>query len=205
MKIDLRVPEGVSGDWKVSHFTVKDSKEEQFWSMVKYGDRAPYPGDYVRLSFQGGTIMSNTTAEVRDHYPFIHRATGHVLIHGLGLGMCVEAVMHKEEVLSITVIELSEDVIKLVAPTYQHPKVQIIQADALKFKPTRKYDVVWHDIWPSINSDNLEEMKKLHRRYGRFARWQGSWARNICEREYREERERETYEKLIRRMHKINL
>jgi hypothetical protein len=30
----------------------------------------------------------------------------------------------------------------------------------------KRYDMVWHDIWDDICSDNLEGMAKLHRKYG---------------------------------------
>ena len=59
--------------------------------------------------------------------------------------------------------------------------------DALQFMPRgMKFTVVWHDIWNHICSDNLPDMHKLHRKYGRRTDWQGSWARHLCERQMRE-------------------
>jgi spermidine synthase len=121
---------------------------------------------------------------------FIYKAEGHVLINGLGLGVCLKAVLEKKEVIKVTVIEKSEDVIKLVAPSFQDDRVEIINADAFEYKPPKGvvYDVVWHDIWQDICTDNLEQMKKLHRKYGRKCKWQGSWSRKLCE--YYERKER---------------
>ena len=72
--------------------------------------------------------------------------------------------------------------------------MDIVQADAFTVKLPRpslflhvprdtRYDVVWHDIWDNICADNLPEMHRLHRRYGRRCDWQGSWARWHCERQ----------------------
>lgn len=62
--------------------------------------------------------------------------------------------------------------------------MQIINADAFAYKPpkSKRYGAVWHDIWANICADNLPEMHKLHRKYGRIADWQGSWCRWQCER-----------------------
>ena len=63
-------------------------------------------------------------------------------------------------------------------------KLNIICADALEWKPPKgtRYNAVWHDIWDNICGDNLDDMKKLHRKYGRRTNWQGSWCRDQCER-----------------------
>jgi len=87
--------------------------------------------------------------------------------------------------LSVTVVEKSKDVISLVAKHYlgDH-RVTIVNADAYLYKPPKgvKYDAVWHDIWDNICGDNLPEMTRLHRKYGKRADWQGSWCRSLCRR-----------------------
>jgi spermidine synthase len=130
--------------------------------------------------------MSDTPAELEDMYYFVYHAKGKVLINGLGLGAAVQAVLSKPEVEHVTVIEISEDVIKLVADHYLKrygDRLTIIHADALTWQPPKgqKFDTVWHDIWDSICTDNLEEMGRLHRRYGKRAAWQASWCREQCE------------------------
>lgn len=181
----VTVPEGKSGDWKVERFSI--SKKEARWSSVRDGWRAVREGEYTKLIHHGRCIMSDTQAEQQDHYQPVRYARGHVLINGLGIGMVLLNCMKKESVERATVIELSPDVINLVASHYQSmygDKLEIIQADALTWKPPKgiKYGMVWHDIWPDITGDNYEEMKKLHRRFGRFADWQGSWCRSECRR-----------------------
>jgi hypothetical protein len=71
-----------------------------------------------------------------------------------------------------------------VAPHIGDDRLRVIHADALKWMPPKvmRWSVVWHDIWDDISVDNLNEMTKLHRRYGRRCDWQGSWCRAECER-----------------------
>lgn len=144
--------------------------------------RAPKPGTYTRLVHERrGVVMSDTTAERRDHYPFVMKAKGHCLINGLGLGMCLAAALNKPEVESVTVVEIDEDVIRLVGPAYKDERVKIIHSSAFEYKPEKdvRFGAVWHDIWDSICEDNLSEMATLHRKYGRRCDWQGSWGKEI--------------------------
>jgi hypothetical protein len=196
--IPIDVPDGESGDWKVTTFTVNDEEAKRFNLANLFGGvhgRDIKPGTYKKLTCKGrGIIMSNTPAEIRDHNYFIYKATGSVLINGLGLGVVLKAILAKPEVTSVTVIEKEEDVIKLVAPYYTDPRVTIIHADAYEWKPAKgiKYDYVWHDVWDNICTDNLEGMGKLHRKYGRRTAWQDSWSRDTCIYERRRE-QRECY------------
>ena len=45
-------------------------------------------------------------------------------------------------------------------------KVTVIEGDVYTWKPDRKYDCVYMDIWSYVNSDVYEEMKTLKRKYG---------------------------------------
>ena len=88
------------------------------------------------------------------------------------------------ELSGINVGEIAEDVIGLVAPYFEKDsRVQIIHDDALVWKPPKntRYNAIWHDIWDNICADNLPQMHKLHRKYGRRTDWQGSWCRGLCE------------------------
>ena len=185
-KVD--VPLGERGDWRVDRFVVSeaDSAFTRLRAAFK-GSREEVPaGQYTRLTLHAATIMSDTPAEISDHLSFIYRAKGRVLINGLGLGMCAQAALRKPEVQRVTVIEKSADVIALVAPHYRErfdDRFTVIEADALTWTPPKgaRYDVVWNDIWANQSSDNLPDMHRLHRRYGRRAGWVGSWCRWMCE------------------------
>lgn len=159
------VPEGTSGDWIVDKFTV-----EMGVGALRYAfaGRAVPPGQYTRLrNPKVSAWMTDTPAEYRDVAYFIHFATGDVLISGLGLGMVVKALLLKPDVTSITVLELEADVIALVAPSYPDPRVRIIHADCRTWKPDRKFDWAWHDIWGDVSEDDLPEMATICRRYAR--------------------------------------
>lgn len=184
----VKLPEGKSGEVEVQRFTVTEEGARRFaMQNICYGRSVP-AGDYTRLLIGGQIMMSDTPDEARDHRELLWNARGDVLINGLGIGLALHAVLRKPEVESVTVVELSEDVIKLVGPSYDDPRVTIVQADALEWRPERgrRFGAVWHDIWPNICSDNLEEMHRLHRAYGRRCDWQGSWCRYECERLRRE-------------------
>ena len=180
-----RVPAGVSGGWSVRKFEVTpEAAAIERMRAIFGGGRGVPEGHYTGLYHGGEVVMSDTPDERRDHYGLFHAATGHVLIHGLGLGCALAVVLTREDVESVTVIERSPDVIALVDPSFADPRLRIIQADAYTWKPPRgeRYGAVWHDIWPNICADNLDGMKRLHRRYGGRCDWQASWCRARCER-----------------------
>jgi len=129
--------------------------------------------------------MSDQRPEVEEHREFFERARGHVLVHGLGLGMCAAAAARKRSVRSVLVVERSPDVLKLVGPSLRRlSKIQIVQGDAYRwaFRKRAYWDVVWHDIWPTLDPKNVEEMDELEARFARHCAWQGSWQRGWCER-----------------------
>ena len=187
MKTDIDIPCGASGEWRIEEFIVTEEDAKLFNLRARFniGSREIEVGKYKKLLRGETLVMSNTPSELDDHSWFISIAEGNILVNGLGLGEVLVALLKKKEVKSVTVIELSEDVIKLVAPHFSKDKrVNIIQANALEWKIPKgtRYDCVWHDIWDNICSDNLEEMKKLHRKFGRHTKWQSSWCRDLCER-----------------------
>jgi hypothetical protein len=190
---DVTVPEGAKGEWKIERFTVP---REPTIAGIRFAlaGRAVYPGTYTRLVHKRrGVIMSDTPAEKRDHLYFIGKAQGHVLINGLGLGMCLAAVLAKPVVIKATVVEIDTDVIALVSPHYAHdPRVEIVHASAFDYQPPKdvRYGAVWHDIWDEISEENLPEMARLHRKYGRRTDWQASWGKDTIERQRRADRRR---------------
>jgi predicted membrane-bound spermidine synthase len=171
----VSIPEGQSGQWSVKHVDIPDNVVQRF------RERYFEPGRYTQLFRGGHLVMSDTPAERRDHLGFVQASSGDVLISGLGLGMCLGAVLRKPEVQSVTVLEISADVIALVAPSYKDERVNIVQADARQWTPPKgkRFRAVWHDIWDDICSDNLPEMRSLNRRYGKRADWKGCWSQDL--------------------------
>lgn len=166
------------------------TREQAMFSIIRDGPRRCPPGRYVRLMRDGRCIMSNTPAEMEDLYPLRRHARGEVLINGLGLGIAAQAALKKEEVKSVTVVEISADVISLVAPAIADPRLTVIHADAYEFQIPKgaRYDAVWHDIWDDLCADNLPMMTRLHRKYGHRTDWQRSWGRELIQAEERRRR-----------------
>lgn len=183
------VPEGHIGDWTVEKFEVTeaDSKFHNLRESINSRCRFVDPGVYTRLTRHEQVIMSDTQAEICDHMEPIRQAkNGLALINGLGLGVVLQGILDEPAIEHLTVVENSPDVITLVGSHWQDrygDRLTIMLADAFDWQPPKntRYCVVWHDIWSNITSDNLPEMHKLHRKYGRRCGWQGSWCRNLCE------------------------
>ncbi|KAB7891370.1 hypothetical protein [Poseidonibacter ostreae] len=113
-------------------------------------------------------VMSDSFMEKRTNQDFINKANGDVLIAGLGIGMIILAIQDKEDVRSITVVEICEelkDIVMVGLEKVLNDKVTIIIEDINKFKPTKKYDTVYCDIWNTIDGINWEEMKSLTRKF----------------------------------------
>jgi len=196
------IPEKEVGDWAIRKFTIDQeaAKRDRLSCLFsgEYG-RSVDPGDYTKLAHRRrGVIMSDTPAEKNDHYMFVRRASGKVMINGLGLGMVTNALLQKSDVTRVVVVEMEAEVISLVAPHFQDPRVEIIEADCFEVMPkdlsvttTDRFDYVWHDIWDTISADNWPEMNKLHRKWGRFSHYQDSWCRNRVLRLHQEEKQYE--------------
>ncbi len=183
------IPEGVSGNSIISHFTL--SKQDVEFSMLRaamgHSEEAMRPGRYVKLEVNGMLMMTDTQNEQQTNRWFVHRAKGAVLIAGLGVGMVLVPVMRKEEVRRVTVIEKYQGVIDLVEPALranltddQNEKLEIICADIFTWKLSRgtKWDTIYFDIWPDSCVDNLKEITKLKRRFARrktTVGWMGAW------------------------------
>jgi len=204
MKINITIPDNKSGDWEISSFEInKDQASlfntQQLFSGV-YG-RSVQPGKYKRLTYKQEVIMSNTPAEIRDHGHFIYKAkrSKKILINGLGLGVALTEILTSDIVEHVKIIENSQDVINLITPYFNDTRIEIIHENALKYKPIKneKFDCVWHDIWAEISDENIPDMIKLHRRYGKRTKWQGSWCRNRCEQMRKEDKRDEENRKIM--------
>lgn len=190
-KVD--VPAGEKGSWVVEKFEITPEGAARFNLMERYnnhglGYRGVEVGSYTRLcnkkiGWNHGLVMSDTPAEVSDHFRAIEKAEGQVLITGLGLGVVLNACLMNPKVEHCTVVEIEPDIIALVAPHYQKKwgdRLTIVNEDAFKYQPPKgiKYSMIWHDIWTDICADNYNDMKILKARYRPFKKiggWQGCW------------------------------
>lgn len=186
----VNIPEGKKGGAQIIHFEVDEAgaKMANMREVMHGSRRYIVPGKYTKLISRGQLQMSDVPAEKSDHWQAVRQARGDCLVTGLGIGMVASAMALKPEVRSVTVIEIDQDVVDLVAP-YLDPKITVICADALTWPLPKgvKWDVIWHDIWPDICSDNAETMTRLKRRFARRKiGWMGAWVEGQVARLHRD-------------------
>lgn len=182
------VPEGESGSVRIDHFVIEDKLGPHTLRWALHPEEWIAPGKYARLLINGGTVMSDTQMEQRSNYEAVSKATGHVLIAGLGLGMVLLPILKKKDVKSVTVIEKNPDVIAMITSAIckavgkvAAKKLNVIQADIREWRPAlsvRQFDTIYFDIWSDMNVDEVEDRKTLHaafRKYLRKGGWIGSW------------------------------
>lgn len=195
-QVQADLEDGTSGPLRLSHFKIVPRDRGRAYYILEGGkERDSGSGRFVKLSDErlplsedGATSvwMSDTRAEIVEHLPFIKKlamlqsvqAEPTVLITGLGLGMAVRAALiHGAQL--VDVIEQDPDVIALTGTQFAtDERVHIHQGDAYKFSSKGHWDLAWHDIWPTINDDNLPQMRALKKRYK--ATWTGFWQEEGC-------------------------
>jgi len=188
----VTVPEGELDGARVARFEIPEQSLENL--RMRLRGRGATPGWYTGLWIDGQLWMSDTNAEWYDHLKAVYRIgeldTKRVLINGLGIGMVVKAALDEPHVEHVDVVEHDERVAKLIGPHYAtDPRFHLHVADAytIDWPKGTRWDVAWHDIWPTISDDNLSLMSKLHRKYGRRVDWQGSWSQDQLRRLRRRE------------------
>lgn len=189
-ELHRHLPAAAHGAARVEHFRVHGM--EMMRAAMK-GDRYAFTDPqrtYVKLTLKGELQMSDTDMELATCAPVVHHAHGDVLVAGLGLGLILHPIAAKGLVTSITVVEVSPDVIALVAPSLP-PQVRVVQDDIFAWLPAQprgaKYDTIWFDIWPTRCVDNLTDIARLKRLARRFYR-PGTWCRAWYEEELRDDR-----------------
>lgn len=104
----------------------------------------------------GNEWMTLTPVDLDTCEEAIEAAHGRVVTFGLGLGYYAYMASEKDEVESVTVVELSEDVIRLfkthILPKMPNRhKIKIVNCDAFKYAeevmPKEKFDLAFVDTW----------------------------------------------------------
>lgn len=186
-----QLEEGVSGDWRLERFAVSPSRVGAEDDPRPAWARCP-PGQYLRLSVGSVVMMTDTFEEWSSQRPGMARACrdgGRVLVSGLGLGVVVDSMLRTpgSRVEHVTVIEASQDVIRLVGPSLEArhgDQLEIVHHDAFTWTPAAgsRYTVGWHDIWPNPYDPGVPaEMDRLEAHYAACCGWQGCWAREIAD------------------------
>jgi len=74
---------------------------------------------------------------------------GRVLVGGLGLGIVARWLANRPKITEVVVVEISKDVVNLVGPSVQHPKITVVNADIFDYLDTvvRPFRWAYYDIW----------------------------------------------------------
>lgn len=185
-KMHTVYPDGIEhGPARIVHYTVtkRDVLHSNLAMLQGRRGGREREGDMFAQLYVGGTMwMSDTADERRDHWQIVREAKGDVLIGGLGLGVVALACALKDEVDTVTVIEINADVAELVRPHLEAvtDKINIIVADIFEWKLPKgaMWDAIWFDVWADICTDNLPEITKLNRKFARRRKkdgWRGAW------------------------------
>lgn len=184
------IPEGKLDTAEVKYYEISKEFSNMTMKRALLNNRAyEYcpPGKYVKLLINGHIVMSDTAMEAKTNTDIVNKATGNVLIAGLGLGTILIPILSKPEVKSVLVLENNLDVIHLVYPHVTHPKLVVIAENVFHWTPdfNTRFDTIYFDIWPSINTDNLKEIYELHYRFEQYKScedsYMDSWVREHLE------------------------
>lgn len=126
--------------------------------------------------YGGYVIMEDTERELRRHLPFLLGASGRVLKTGLGLGCVVRALLSKESIEHIDVIEINHHIIEHFGREFfGSDRVTIHHGDALELDVPGRWDAAWHDIYTEGNEGLCEAHARLMLKYQDRVCRQGAW------------------------------
>jgi hypothetical protein len=170
--LNVDIPEGKSGEYSIEHVHEPEGAEFEL-ATARTAMLGGDPGGTVKfdsptrwhtLHRDGeGVWMKDIPIEQFQMRKHVKEFTGDVLIGGLGLGVVVNHLAARPEIDTITVIEVSQDVINLVEPYLRDPegKVTVVQADLFEWLAQvegRECDVFDHaffDIWQTDGEDTF--------------------------------------------------
>lgn len=193
----LDYPETKTDHWwiKPVEIDLPIAQIDALQAQQKGHDRWGPPGKYTTLvrrteGMCGWTVwMSDTPDEIRDHAPFVERVQRKdrpvVLIAGLGLGMIAHKLLKWGHTTDLDIVEIDPHLPGLIEPIlrerFPQASFTIHTQDIFSFVPTRKYDLAWFDIWPTLDVDNLSEMRELDGQFKKHAKSRGFWGKTFLE------------------------
>jgi hypothetical protein len=186
-----RVKPHIFGNWKIEEFVISKNEADRFNMRQAFQGKTKElirEGTYMRLEqlSTGFVVMSNTPMELNSNLVAYKNATGKVLVAGLGMGMILDAILSKDDVTKVRVVEVDKDIIDYVGSFYKNdPRVEIIHADIRDYflKNEEQFSYIWIDIWDGINESNLDEMYELNERFSDHCTNMNLWSMDLlnCE------------------------
>ncbi len=172
----------IDGDWEIRWEEYKPYRAVIAGDMIISDDFTEVPPlGFFEESFRfpavlegGNEWMTLTPVDLDTCEDAIAAAHGRVVTFGLGLGYYAYMVSEKAEVDEVTVVELSEGVIKLfsehILPKMPNRhKIKIVNADAFEYAenimPNEKFDYAFVDTWrdASDGAPMYKRMRELER------------------------------------------
>jgi len=182
MRIAVELPEGESGDYAIAHYTNETSEKNWLTYLDMKGESLD---SYTVLTKNGCPmpIMQDSIAEYNEHQWLWDNATGDVLVGGLGIGMIHQALIDNPDVTSVTIIEISQDVIDLV---WEHcakdDTFTLILDDFETWVPPEgtTFDTIWADTWLVDNPMSAKEHQEhIQNHYADYCDNIGFWGSQL--------------------------
>lgn len=121
-------------------------------SIVKSGSYL----DLIHSGEQWHSLNTKNKREIYEQYSSYDLAYGDVLVSGFGFGYTTLWIASKPEVKSVTVIEVSQDVVDAFLANNQLPEnVSVIIEDINLYKSNKKYDCIFFDHFNYLKEDNF--------------------------------------------------
>ena len=188
---NIKIPADIRGRWALKTEMLQPFEPFVCDDIVVTPDRRMIPQiAFFREEYPFPAVLENGREwmtlqpnEMVTTYPAIDAADGRVLTFGLGLGYFAYHASEKESVESVTVVDISDDVIELfrkhILPQFPHKeKIRLIKSDAFAFAETQmegNFDFVFADIWHDAGDgrDLYLRMKEFEKRYPdiKFSFW----------------------------------
>tara|TARA_R100000988_G_C3994780_1_gene165042 strand:+ start:155 stop:721 length:567 start_codon:yes stop_codon:yes gene_type:complete len=182
MRIVVDIPAGTSGDYEVAHYT--NETTDNMWQVYLEMKNENYD-NYTVLLKDGCPmpIMQDSEAEYNEHEWLWNYAEGHVVIGGLGIGMCHQALIDNPDVTSVTIVEISQDVIDLVwDDCVKDDTFSIVLGDFEEWTPPEgtEIDTVWADTWLVDNTLDINQYtNKIVENYSWYTNNIGFWGQDL--------------------------
>lgn len=168
-KSDLYFPRyrsGQAGGWNLRAIMMMGSRG--YW-----GEVYPMSGTVIMSgpSSEGTNAwMSLTPSELESQEIGLRAAHGHTVVFGMGMGWLAANVAMRPEVDRVTVVERDPDVLELIRysgaldglPEAARSKLEIVEADALEWRPDGPVDTLQADIWRRmLEPQKVDDVRRM--------------------------------------------
>lgn len=130
-------------------------------------------GHLVALNSAGEILMIDHPSEIDPYFPFIERATGSVLLLGLGLGIMAELLLATGHISQIHAVEIDPTLCDYVRARLPDRRLHIYNDDAWRWRPHMAFHFGFYSIWHLRNLETWNEKELLKSRYAPhvFEQW----------------------------------